>query len=227
MLSIRCFGILGICVLSAAHAEIPLGHQISNEVPTVASPLQHTAAAVDNTSGDADFKPVAQALGPAGIALPSGEASWYASKFQGRRTASGERFNGRAFTAAHRTLPPGTYVRVTLLATGKSVIVRINDRGPFVRGRIIDLSYAAAQALGLPRVGFASRSPANVEHQKKEEKRKARRPDVLYDWSSKQLMLGGVNPSELVGNAKNGSADLKAGSAAAPTRVPYMRHDNK
>ncbi|QCP51677.1 septal ring lytic transglycosylase RlpA family protein [Trinickia violacea] len=80
----------------------------------------------------------------------SGEASWYSSTFQGHLTANGERYDGGALTAAHRTLPLGTYVRVRSLATGKSVVVRINDRGPYVKGRIIDLSYAAAEALGLP-----------------------------------------------------------------------------
>lgn len=81
--------------------------------------------------------------------VQSGEASWYAEKFQGRQTANGERFDPGALTAAHRTLPLGSYVRVRSLATGKSVVVRINDRGPYVKGRIIDLSYAAAKTLGL------------------------------------------------------------------------------
>jgi rare lipoprotein A len=81
--------------------------------------------------------------------LQSGEASWYSSSFQGRLTANGERYDSGALTAAHRTLPLGSYVRVRSLATGKSVVVRINDRGPYVKGRIIDLSYGAAEALGL------------------------------------------------------------------------------
>ncbi|MCD6128278.1 septal ring lytic transglycosylase RlpA family protein [Candidatus Bipolaricaulota bacterium] len=81
-----------------------------------------------------------------------GIASWYGPGFHGKITASGEPYNMYAFTAAHRTLPFGTVVRVVDLATGRSVVVRINDRGPFVAGRIIDLSYAAAEALGiLPR----------------------------------------------------------------------------
>lgn len=83
----------------------------------------------------------------------SGVASWYGRAFNGRRTANGERFNTNAMTAAHRTLPLGSYVRVTLERTGKSVIVRINDRGPFCSHRIIDLSYAAASALGIQRAG--------------------------------------------------------------------------
>ena len=79
-----------------------------------------------------------------------GEASFYGRRFHGRRTANGERFDMNAMTAAHRTLPFGTRVRVTDLATGKNVVVRINDRGPFgERGRIIDLSMGAARALGI------------------------------------------------------------------------------
>jgi rare lipoprotein A len=78
-----------------------------------------------------------------------GLASHYGPEWEGRRTASGEIFHNRALTAADRTLPFGTRVRVTSLRTGKSVIVRINDRGPFVRGRVIDLSDEAAQRIGL------------------------------------------------------------------------------
>jgi rare lipoprotein A len=77
-----------------------------------------------------------------------GLASVYAKHFNGRSTASGERYDSRALTAAHRTLPLGTEIRVTNLENGKSVRVRVNDRGPHVRGRIVDLSSSAAAALG-------------------------------------------------------------------------------
>jgi rare lipoprotein A len=77
-----------------------------------------------------------------------GKASWYGTFHHGRRTASGEIFNMHALTAAHRTLPLGTRVRVTNVANGKWVDVRVNDRGPFIRNRMIDLSRAAAAALG-------------------------------------------------------------------------------
>lgn len=83
--------------------------------------------------------------------LPShqeGSASVYGKHFNGKRTASGERYDSDAMTAAHRTLPLGTVIRVTNLENGKSVQVRINDRGPHVHGRIIDLSSSAAAALG-------------------------------------------------------------------------------
>ncbi|KVN33256.1 septal ring lytic transglycosylase RlpA family protein [Burkholderia ubonensis] len=84
-----------------------------------------------------------------------GVASWYGEAFHGHPTASGERFNMYALTAAHRTLPLGARVKVTHVLSGRSVIVRINDRGPFVRGRVIDLSMAAAKVLDLPRLGTA------------------------------------------------------------------------
>jgi rare lipoprotein A len=81
--------------------------------------------------------------------METGVASWYGPKFHGKLTASGEVFNQEKFTAAHQTLPWGSRVKVTNLANGKSVDVRINDRGPFGKGRIIDLSRAAARALGI------------------------------------------------------------------------------
>ena len=83
----------------------------------------------------------------------AGLASWYGHPHHGRRTTSGEVFDMNALTAAHRTLPFGTRVRVTHEDTRRSVEVRINDRGPFVNGRIIDVSYAAAQRLGVVGAG--------------------------------------------------------------------------
>jgi rare lipoprotein A len=84
-----------------------------------------------------------------------GVASWYGQPHHGQPTASGERFNMYELTAAHRTLPLGTRVRVTNLSNGRSVVVTITDRGPFVKGRIIDLSYAAARRIGLIGPGTA------------------------------------------------------------------------
>ncbi|MFM8747392.1 MAG: septal ring lytic transglycosylase RlpA family protein [Aestuariivirga sp.] len=93
------------------------------------------------------------ALPAAAAEVQTGKASYYR---HGKYTANGERFNPRDYTAAHRTLPFGTKVLVTHVRTGKSVIVRINDRGPFTRGRIIDLSLAAAQALNMTASGVAT-----------------------------------------------------------------------
>jgi rare lipoprotein A len=89
-----------------------------------------------------------------GVAAKSttGIASYYKS---GKQTANGERFNPNGLTAAHRTLPFGTKVRVTNLRNGKSVVVRINDRGPFIRGRVIDLSLGAAIFVGMTKSGVA------------------------------------------------------------------------
>jgi len=84
-----------------------------------------------------------------------GTASYYGKAHHGKRTASGERFNQNALTAAHRTLAFGTRVKVTNLDNGRSVVVRINDRGPFGRGRIIDVSKAAAEQLNMLRSGTA------------------------------------------------------------------------
>ncbi len=86
----------------------------------------------------------------------SGKASFYADYFKGRKTANGEIFRQRKLTAAHRTLPFGTKVKVVNLANGRTVKVRINDRGPFVDGRIIDLSKKAARKLDMINAGVAS-----------------------------------------------------------------------
>lgn len=84
-----------------------------------------------------------------------GKASWYGPGFHGRLTANGERYNQNAMTAAHRSLRFGTRVKVTNLRNGRSVIVRINDRGPFIHGRVIDLSAAAARSLNMVHSGVA------------------------------------------------------------------------
>jgi rare lipoprotein A len=89
---------------------------------------------------------------PGSTEAPSGMASFYS---HGNRTASGERFDPNELTAAHRTLPFGTKVRVTNLANGQSVTVRVNDRGPFVPGRVVDVSHGAAQSLGMVGQGVA------------------------------------------------------------------------
>lgn len=79
----------------------------------------------------------------------SGMASWYGGKFHGRRTANGEKYNMNGISAAHKTLPFGTVVRVTNLNNGRTIDVRINDRGPFIKGRIIDLSKGAAKKIDM------------------------------------------------------------------------------
>ncbi|HET9934819.1 MAG TPA: septal ring lytic transglycosylase RlpA family protein [Polyangiaceae bacterium] len=113
---------------------------------TSAPPLAHAASQDVEESPDTLSQRYARS--PA-LARFSGQVSYYSDALAGRSTASGEPYQPRAFTAAHRSLPFGTIVRVTSDVTGKSVYVRINDRGPFVRGRVLDLSRAAAERLGL------------------------------------------------------------------------------
>lgn len=88
--------------------------------------------------------------------MAEGRASYYSNRFHGRKTASGDHFDRREFTAAHRSLPFGTKVRVTNLANGKKVVVKINDRGPHTRNRIIDISQAAARELGMVKLGVGN-----------------------------------------------------------------------
>ena len=92
---------------------------------------------------------------PSHVWTQIGRASWYGRRFQGQPTASGEPFDRTLLTCAHPTLPIGSVVKVTNLANHRSIMVRVNDRGPIVPGRIVDLSYAAAHALGFRRDGLA------------------------------------------------------------------------
>jgi len=107
------------------------------------------------TESEALKKPAAPALPIAVRSVSTGEASWYGPGFYGNRTANGELFRPGTLTAAHRTLPFGTKVRVTNLWNGRSAIVRINDRGPFHGRRVIDLAHGAASQLGLISSGIA------------------------------------------------------------------------
>ena len=95
-----------------------------------------------------------------GASIQTGIASYYGSKYHGRKTANGETFDMYGITAAHKELPFGTKVKVTNLNNNKNIVVRINDRGPFVKGRILDLSYGAAQKLDMIETGTA---PVRIE----------------------------------------------------------------
>lgn len=92
--------------------------------------------------------------------VQTGIASWYGEDFNGKKTSNGETYDMHAMTAAHKTLPLGVFVKVKNTANGNETIVRVNDRGPFVKGRIIDLSYSAAKALG---VALAGTAPVRIE----------------------------------------------------------------
>lgn len=91
-----------------------------------------------------------------GVFTQTGIASWYGKQFDGRKTASGEHFDMHAFTAAHRSLPLNCYIRVTNKTNGKSVVVKVNDRGPFHGNRVLDLSYGAAKALDMLHSGVGN-----------------------------------------------------------------------
>lgn len=136
----------GVHKKTAKHASAKshkVAHVTKKKTPTkIASKSSKPAKVAKKTSGSSG-----------GASYQSGVASWYGGKFHGRQTASGEIYNQNALTAAHRSLPFGTKVRVTNTATGNSVVVRINDRGPFVGGRVIDLSRAAASSIGIDGLG--------------------------------------------------------------------------
>lgn len=148
---IRLAIMMSAAAVLAGCARIPSLHHSTAAAPDN-GPGSASHSATDHASADSPEAPHGRPRAHR-VFRQSGVASWYGRAFNGRRTASGECFNTNAMTAAHRTLPLGSYARVTLERTGKSVIVRINDRGPFIRRRIIDLSYAAASALGIQRTG--------------------------------------------------------------------------
>lgn len=114
-----------------------------------------------------------------------GVASWYGTKFHGRSTSSGETYNMYAMTAAHRSLPLPTYVRVTHLENGRSVVLRVNDRGPFHNNRLIDLSYSAAKKLGITAKGTGivevrAINPRNYRFQKTRRSKTSKSPKTKY-----------------------------------------------
>jgi len=132
--------VLSVASLGAGAASGPS----SLEAAKVTKPLVGTATSGQKLTKSSSHKSKAYQVGT---------ASWYGEQFQGKQTASGEPFDMRDFTAAHPSLPLGTLVKVTNVSNGKAVVVRINDRGPVVEGRIIDVSYTAAQALGFKERG--------------------------------------------------------------------------
>lgn len=119
---------------------------------TMVMPLLLVASAAAQDA-EIDEQPAASA--EVETVIDGGMASYYGRELEGNRTASGERFDPDELTAAHRTLPFGSKVRVTNVSNGDSVIVRINDRGPFSHGRVIDVSHAAAREIGMHRSGTA------------------------------------------------------------------------
>ena len=124
-------------------------------LPPDAVPRQEYKARLGNPAFYDEFGVRYRVLDTSEDFVERGIASWYGRDFHGRRTSTGEPYDMYAMTAAHKTLPLPTYVQVTDLDTGNRVVVRVNDRGPFVEGRIIDLSYVAALKLGIATAGTA------------------------------------------------------------------------
>jgi rare lipoprotein A len=162
-LSLRSPGVwIAFSALLAGCATAPPSQPAPPAGATVASvpaqpPQSPAAGSPPDTAGNPPFYDV---MGERYHVLPQragyteqGVASWYGREFHGRRTSSGEVYDMYGFTAAHKTLPLPTTARVTSLTTGKSIVVRINDRGPFKKGRLIDLSYGAARELGFLSAG--------------------------------------------------------------------------
>ncbi len=119
-----------------------------------------------------------------------GVASWYGRKFHGRKTSNGETYDMYGLSAAHKTLPMGIYVKVTHLGNGQHIIVRINDRGPFVAGRIIDLSYGAAKQLGIVQSGTAKVQIEALGFRKTDHGQVEYQPPVDYDSGSFAVQIG-------------------------------------
>lgn len=121
----------------------------------------------------------------------SGLASWYGKDFHGKATSNGETYNMHAITAAHKTLPMNVFVEVTSKTNGRKIVVRVNDRGPFVRGRIIDLSYAAARKIGIDRTGTAPVRIRALGYRERNTSGGARyRKPVSYDSGSFTVQVG-------------------------------------
>lgn len=125
------------------------------EKATVAQTTEEAAEPEVQPEPAPEAEPIVEESQERGSFIAEGNASFYGGKFHGRKTASGAIFNKHAMTAAHRNLPFGTRVRVTHVHNGRSVVVTINDRGPFIKSRIIDVSRAAAEQLGMVQQGVA------------------------------------------------------------------------
>jgi rare lipoprotein A len=148
LLSLVVAGCSGVAVRDSAPPEAFDASNIPDAVPRVEPPSRYGNGPEYRVNGDT-YRVLPTGAGYA----ERGVASWYGTKFHGQRTSSGETYDMYAMTAAHKSLPLPTYARVTNLENGKSVIVRVNDRGPFHENRLIDLSYAAATKLDIVGTG--------------------------------------------------------------------------
>ncbi len=136
-----------------------------------------------------------------------GIASWYGRKFHGRKTSNGETYDMYAMTAAHKTLPLGVHVRVTRLDDGRSVVVRVNDRGPFVAGRVIDLSFSAARTLGMVDSGTTRVKVDALGYPETKQGRISYRSPRSYDAGSFAVQVGAFSVAE---NAQRLASQLRS-----------------
>lgn len=231
---LRCYQWLGLAVVTATmagcapmaentadqSAGIPSRSSRGAAQPSVSAPLLPNAQARNtrekglgiraNKPVDADQADTPEDSNKYELSVPrdsdqSGLASWYGGQFHGRKTASGERFDSMDLTAAHKTLPFGTRVCVRSSVTGKSVVVRINDRGPFAPGRVIDLSKAAAQELGMLGLGI---KPVELWQLDADEE----------ECPAKLHASGRTRHPSLAAGVAVGKAKVRAASASKPTR---------
>ncbi|HFC03997.1 MAG TPA: septal ring lytic transglycosylase RlpA family protein [Nitratifractor salsuginis] len=150
MRRVLSFGLIAGIVLTGIVSFTGCSHRHYTK-PGHTSAARHRATMRTYTVRGRTYHPTYVSVGD----TMSGIASWYGPNFHGKATSNGERYNMNAMTAAHKTWPMDTMVRVQNLDNGRSAVVRINDRGPFVKGRVIDCSYAAGKKLGLDRTGTA------------------------------------------------------------------------
>jgi rare lipoprotein A len=149
--SIRLCSLAGLVILAGCHHRQRQAYYVPP--PEYRSHSSHTKTARELPPSSSEPETYSDNGKP--LSVQVGLSSWYGPPYNNRRGANGEIFDQNAMTAAHNTLPMGTMIRVTNLATGQSAVVKITDRGPFVHGRILDLSLAAAKATGVYRAGVA------------------------------------------------------------------------
>ena len=190
--------------LSQAPSGIARGNDSAPNTKLDVKKIKDAVPRVEPKSRGGNFSPYT-VLGKTYTVLDSskgykarGDASWYGTKFHGRLTSNGERYNMYAMSAAHKSLPIPTYVRVTNLENRRQIIVRVNDRGPFYPGRIIDLSYAGASKLGMLKNGTAKVEVEALDPrlwQKNRKKRTVVNPEVQVKLPTLQLPIESQSPS--------------------------------
>ena len=166
-------GGVAVCLLTLAPADVAQAQTAAARVETTDTATGPARAAVAPSQTELTNADAPTAAWLAAGDVTEGKVAFYGRKFAGRKTASGERFSHEAMTMAHKTLPFGTWVRVTNLNTQRSVVVRVNDRGPFIAGRIADVTRAAGSKLQMGRSGVIE---ARLEVIRADQKGRSRRP---------------------------------------------------